>query len=93
MRRAARGSLSRAHGDCTSQAKTGGTLNVDLSTDIDFTDPALDGRTIQDSNNSNTAYFNDPKFNLEAHRLLLVQPDLHGGPGRPLHQVIRSTPA
>ncbi len=50
---------------------------ADYADPYDFINVLLDGRNIQDSNNNNFAYFNDPKFNKE-----MTQASLLSGPSR-----------
>jgi ABC-type oligopeptide transport system substrate-binding subunit len=50
---------------------------ADYADPYDFINVLLDGRNIQDQNNSNFAYFNDPKFNKE-----MAQAALLSGPAR-----------
>jgi ABC-type oligopeptide transport system substrate-binding subunit len=50
---------------------------ADYADPYDFINVLLDGRNIQDSNNSNFAYFNDPKFNK-----LMTQASLMSGDAR-----------
>ena len=51
--------------------------SADYADPYDFINVLLDGRNIQASNNSNFAYFNDPKFNRQ-----MTQASLMSGPGR-----------
>jgi peptide/nickel transport system substrate-binding protein len=51
--------------------------SADYADPYDFINVLLDGRNIQDSNNSNTAYFNDPKFNQQ-----MTQASLMSGAAR-----------
>ena len=50
---------------------------ADYADPYDFINVLLDGRNIQDQNNSNFAYFNDPKFNAQ-----MTAASLLSGPGR-----------
>jgi ABC-type oligopeptide transport system substrate-binding subunit len=50
---------------------------ADYADPYDFINVLLDGRNIQDQNNTNFAYFNDPKFNQE-----MTQASLLSGPAR-----------
>ena len=50
---------------------------ADYADPYDFINVLLDGRNIQDSNNNNFAYFNDPKFNAQ-----MTQAALMSGPKR-----------
>jgi ABC-type oligopeptide transport system substrate-binding subunit len=50
---------------------------ADYADPYDFINVLLDGRNIQDQNNNNFAYFNDPKFNQE-----MTQASLLGGEAR-----------
>jgi ABC-type oligopeptide transport system substrate-binding subunit len=50
---------------------------ADYADPYDFINVLLDGRNIQDQNNNNFAYFNDPKFNQE-----MTQASLMSGPSR-----------
>jgi ABC-type oligopeptide transport system substrate-binding subunit len=51
--------------------------SADYADPYDFINVLLDGRNIQDQNNSNFAYFNDRKFNQQ-----MTQASLLSGPGR-----------
>jgi ABC-type oligopeptide transport system substrate-binding subunit len=50
---------------------------ADYADPYDFVNVLLDGRNIQDSNNNNFAYFNDPSFNKQ-----MTQASLLAGPAR-----------
>jgi ABC-type oligopeptide transport system substrate-binding subunit len=50
---------------------------ADYADPYDFINVLLDGRNIQDQNNNNFAYFNDPKFNQQ-----MTQASLLSGPAR-----------
>jgi peptide/nickel transport system substrate-binding protein len=50
---------------------------ADYADPYDFINVLLDGRNIQDQNNSNFSYFNDPKFNQQ-----MTQASLLSGPAR-----------
>ncbi|HEX4678049.1 MAG TPA: ABC transporter substrate-binding protein [Gaiellaceae bacterium] len=50
---------------------------ADYADPYDFINVLLDGRNIQDQNNTNFSYFNDPKFNQE-----MTQASLLSGPAR-----------